>query len=361
MFNILVDFKLTKKIKIDKLGLTFRNLTTKEKKMILDQIDNIYTKNKKLINDCIKKYSSEDELKLSIDLLKYDDKVRQIVMFCFLGIKSGFSFNTPKIINQVLDKIIIIDIKKDVFLEYIDEENTIKVISNILSLYDIYSTDIKFNKKVRLDYSYILTDNILNPKEKDYDLNIVTNVLMSYENKAMKKMTELSENYLLQLKNFFSKLTKEEIRRFLNVIDLFYSEHIMLQNKIINNITVAESILIKDNEDIKSNYILKAGLILKHYTNGSESLNKFIKDYLSYCYDIRSVIVHGNDEKILSIYNTVTQKNKHIKDLAKDNSDTYINKKLKALQLANLMSVIVNRAIIKYWIENPSIVNYLKN
>ena len=57
----------------------------------------------------------------------------------------------------------------------------------------------------------------------------------------------------------------------------------------------------------------------------------------------------------------MTQKNKHIKDLAKDNSDTYINKKLKVLQLANLMSVIVNSAIINYWIENSSIVNYLKN
>ncbi len=44
MFNILVDFKLAKKIRIDKLGLTFRNLTLKEKKMILEQIDNIYTK-----------------------------------------------------------------------------------------------------------------------------------------------------------------------------------------------------------------------------------------------------------------------------------------------------------------------------
>lgn len=127
MFNILVDFKLTKKIKIDKLGLTFRNLTTKEKKMVLEQVDNIYTKNKKLINDCIKKYSSEDELKLSIDLLKYDDKVRQIVMFCFLGIKSGFSFNTPKVINQVLDKIIIIDIKKIFFLNILTKKILLKL------------------------------------------------------------------------------------------------------------------------------------------------------------------------------------------------------------------------------------------
>ena len=42
MFNILVDFKLTKKIKIDKLGIVFRRLTNSEKNMILQQINKIF-------------------------------------------------------------------------------------------------------------------------------------------------------------------------------------------------------------------------------------------------------------------------------------------------------------------------------
>ena len=44
MFNILVDFKLSKKIKIEKLGLVFRPLTNKEKEMLLEQVNLIYTK-----------------------------------------------------------------------------------------------------------------------------------------------------------------------------------------------------------------------------------------------------------------------------------------------------------------------------
>ena len=99
---------------------------------------------------------------------------------------------------------------------------------------------------------------------------------------------------------------------------------------------------------------------MKHYSRGGESINKFIRNFLNYCYDIRSAIVHGNEEKILEIYNTAIQKDKHIKELAKDSLDTYINKKTKALSLTYSMSMIVNRAIIKYWIENPSIISYLR-
>ena len=205
MFNILTNFKLYKKISIDKLGIIFRPLGAKEKQLILNQIDNVYTKNKRIINEVDKKYTKEDELKLSVELLKYDDLTHQLIMFCFLSKKSGFKFNTPKKINDVLDKIVIIETKNDVLCEFVEEKNIIKFISNILSLYDIYSSNINFNSKVRLDYSYILHDNILNPKEKDYNLNLIMTVLMSYENKMM-KTTELSEEYLVCLKKFFSKL-----------------------------------------------------------------------------------------------------------------------------------------------------------
>ena len=186
MFNILTSFKLSKRISIDKLGMTFRTLNKREKELILKQIDDIYTKNKKIINNVVKKYEKEDELKLSIELLKYDDLTRQSILFCFMGRKSGFTFNSTNKINKILDNIIIIDIKHDKLSEYIEEKNFIKFISNILSLYDIYSSDINFNNKVRLDYSYILNDNIINPKEKDYNLNLIMSIIMSYDNKMMK-------------------------------------------------------------------------------------------------------------------------------------------------------------------------------
>ena len=360
MFNILTDFSLSKRIDIDKLGIIFRPLTNKEKTIILKMIDNIYMKNKRVINKLCKNYDKEDELKISMLLSKeYDDITRESIMFCFMSYKSGFKFNTLNKINKLLDNMIIIDVNNDVISEFISKENIVKFISNFLSFYDVYSSDINFNKKVRSDYSYILNDNILNPKEKDYNLNLIMTLLMSYDNKMMKK-TELSEKYLLDIKSFFSKLNKNEIRRFLNAIDLFYTNNIMIHNRLVNNITLAESILIKEGEDIKANYILKAGIILKHYSGGAETINCFIKDILNYCYDLRSAIVHGSEEKILVNLNSAIQKNKHLKDLLEDKNASYNNKKLKAIGLASDMSMLVNRAILRYWIENPSMLSYLK-
>lgn len=363
MFNILVDFKLTKKIKIDKLGIVFRRLTNSEKNMILQQINKIYFKNKKIINYAIKNYESKDEMKLSIDLLKYDDVTRKIVMFCFLGSKSGFTFNTPKKIESILDQLIIIDYDKKILLDFVEEKNIIKLISNLLSLYDIYSEDIKFNTKVRFDYSYILSDNILNPSEKDYDINLIMNIIATYkENKKMKKMVEISEEYLTKLQKFISKLKKDEIRRFLNTVDLLYTEHTMIQNSIISKVTIIESILINEDEDIKSNYILKAGLIFKYYAKSrSESSNKFIRDFLNYSYDIRSSIIHGNEEKIPAIFNKVMQKNKDIKQLVHGNIENYNDKKIQAFYLANMISFLTVRAVIKCWIDHPSMISFMKN
>ena len=363
MFSILVDFNLTKKIKINKLGIVFRRLTTSEKNMILQQINNIYFKNKKLINYAIKNYESKDEMKLSLDLLKYDDVTRKIVMFCFLGFKSGFTFNTPKRIEKILDQLIIIDYDKTVLLEFIEEKNVTKLISNLLSLYDIYSADIKFNEKVRFDYSFILNDNILNPDEKDYDINLIMNIIAKYQqNKLMKKMVEISEEYLLKLQKFISKLNKDEIRRFLNAIDLLYTEHKMIQNSIISKVTIIEGILINEEEEIKSNYILKAGLIFKHYAKSrSETNNKFIKDFLNYSYEIRSAIIHGNEEKILVIFNKVMQKNKYIKQLVHGNIESYNSKKMQAFLLANMILSLTVRAVIKCWIDHPSIISFMKN
>lgn len=363
MFNILVDFKLTKKIKIDKLGITFRKLTDSEKNMILQHINNIYFKNKRLINYAIKNYDKKDEMKLSIDLLKYDDVTRKIVMFCFLGEKSGFILNTPKKIDNILNQLIIIDYDEKVLLEYVETKNVVKLISNLLSLYDIYSKDIRFNEKVRSDYTYILSDNILNPFEKDYDINLIMNIVATYQaNKQMKKMVEISEEYLLKLQKFISKLNKDEIRRFLNAVDLLYTEHAMIQNSIINKVTIIESILINEDEEIKSNYILKAGIIFKYYVKTqSEANNKFIKDFLNYSYDIRSAIIHGNEEKILDMFNKVMQKNKYIKQLVHGNIENYNSKKMQAFHLANMILFLTVRAIIKCWIDYPSTISFMKN
>ena len=101
MFDILTNFELSKKISIDKLGITFRKLSKKEKESILNDIDKYNTKNKQSINMYIKKYNYDEDLKLNIELLKYDNITRETIMLCFLGKKQGFKFNSINQINKI--------------------------------------------------------------------------------------------------------------------------------------------------------------------------------------------------------------------------------------------------------------------
>ena len=362
MYNILTEFELTSPIKIKDLGIVFRKLSNDEKNDILKQIDDIYFKNKRLITEYAKKYKKDEDMNLMIDLQKYDETTRKIVTFCFIGLKSGFKLNTKEKMKQVLNHTIIIESDENILSKFVDKKNQSKFISNLLSLYDIYSKDIQINNKVRWDYSYILSDNILNKNETDHDINLIVNNVFSYKkNNSMKKLIELSEDYLQKLSIFFSQLEVNEIRRFINTVDLLFSQHTMPQNEIINNITIIESILLNENEDIKSNYVLKSGLILKYYVNTDKKIiNKFIKDLLNYSYDVRSAVVHGNEEKILSTYNSILQKNSNIKDMIKMDLKEYNDKKFQALSLANSISFLATRAVIKFWIDNPSVISFIK-
>lgn len=367
MFNIIVNFELKKTIKIKKIGLTFRKLTSNEKNKIKEQIDNVYNKNKEMINQAVENYSQDEDLKLSMNLLSYDETTRGIIIFCFLLIKNGFNINSKQRISRILNKMIIISYDLKIMEEYIDRESINKIISNLLSLYGIYSKDIELNNKVRDDYSYILSNNILNVDEKDYFINLILDLLVFYKSKdGMRKIVELSEEYLLQLKTFIEKLDKDEIRRFFTALDMMYSKPNLLQNSIVNNIMIAESILISDDRDIKRSYVLKAGILLNSYINknyykNTKQTNKFTKNCLEYAYEIRSCIVHGNQEKILNIANTYCQKNKYINELIKNCKDEkYNTRKAKALAVADSISFLAVRAILKCWLEKPYIINYLK-
>lgn len=363
MYTILTDFSLKKKIKIEKIGLNFRNLKISEKNKINNDLDEIYTKHKKLINNLTKKYDKNQDLYVNLLLSQqYEGKIKESILFCWMLKKSGFKFNSKKQVEKILNNIMVIEYDKDVLLEYIEENNITKIISKILTFYDVFSSDIDFNKKVRIDYTYILNEgDILNSKLYDYNLNLLINIL-SHKDNVMTKSVELSEEYLILLKKFIDKLSKDEIRKFLLSIDLLYSKYTMIQNQIINNVMIIEGILINSENSIKQNFTLKTGIILNHYLNTkSNKANSEIKELLDYTYDIRSSIVHGNESNILNLLTNINKKNIFKNKLVDKNTQSYNDRKKIGLAIARDMSLITTRAIMKYWLEYPNKIDYMKN
>ena len=101
-------------------------------------------------------------------------------------------------------------------------------------------------------------------------------------------------------------------------------------------------------------------MILKQYLGSeSSSSNEAIKLLLNFVYEIRSDIIHGNFKKIENDLNKINQKNKKVKELIGEVPE-FISKKDKAFKVAYTISLFVARSIVKYWIDFPYKVQYLK-
>lgn len=99
MFNVLIDFELSKKIVISKLGITFRMMTKKEKVKVLEKVEELYFNNKKIINYFLRKYKST-----SFEFLKeincYDSYLQSVLQICIMFCNDEFIFNSKNEIEK---------------------------------------------------------------------------------------------------------------------------------------------------------------------------------------------------------------------------------------------------------------------
>lgn len=359
MYNILAAFKLKQNISIPKLGLEFRSLTKEEKTKIVMDIDRLYLKNKDSINKFIEENISCSEPEFLLNLFNIEKDLQNFYMLMVHLKKKGYVVNSKKRMLETIDRMIIIECDLNILKDLIDEKKSITFISNILSLYNIYvePTELKF--KARKDYSFILEDNIFDTSDPEYLFNLTLAIMVSFDkvSKIMYKQVELSEDYLNKLAFFISKLDVDEMRRFVMIIDFIFSRADSMQSRILNLSIIIESILIKENQDIRQNFVLKTGIIMKKsLTKGN---NLAIQELLKYSYDIRSCIVHGNEDKAVELLNTLNNKTKYLKDF--DVSSSHKSKKNESFVLAETVLLIHANAVIKYWIDDFSMIRYMKN
>ena len=362
MYTVYFDFNLRKKICFKKMGIIIRNATKKEKKFIIDNIVNIYAKKDELQSFYEKnKDISETSIKYLLEIEKIkSDEVRELIIASFGLLKSGFVFNNIDYIKQIVNKLVIIEVDSSKFLELgIKDEK--KFISNILSLNEIYESPL-LNKNVPMkkDYSFILEDNPLDKTDKYFIHGLMLSFIFNYSKVKYKTIKEVTttNGFLLNLEKFINSLDINGISKFIDIIDLLFCDYTMMQNAIISNITIVESLIIREKEDIEKAFVLKGGLILKKFL--SPSSNNAVSSLLKFTYDIRSDIVHGNYEKILKDLNTINQKTKATKKFVEGTNGT-IDKKAEAYKIAFTISTLISRSVIKYWIENKNDIEYMKN
>ena len=368
MYIIYVDFVLKNKITIKKLGLTFRKLSAKEKKFLTEQTS-LVLKYKRDINKLYSKYEKEssNSNKYLFDIMNFDSPKRDIIMSGYSLLNSGFKFNNKNKIDYIIEHLLIVECDETKICKYIEKNSIKKFVSNLLSLYNIYTDTMNIKNMVtNRDYTFILDDNLLLGNSEFFYNDILMNIVLSYSDEGKKiknhilKHIELNEIYLKVISSFIDNLIEEDIFKFFEILDMLYSQTYTIQNKILNYVTIVESLIINENDNIQKSYVLKGGMILKQYIGSeSSSSNEAIKLLLNFVYEIRSDIIHGNFKKIENDLNKINQKNKKVKELIGEVPE-FISKKDKAFKVAYTISLFVARSIVKYWIDFPYKVQYLK-
>lgn len=361
------DFILKKTVDISKFGIKFRKINSKEKKQILDDLNKYLYNNTNI--KLSKKYDISEPFD-SIETYKFykslDEVNKEICLEYNLLLKSDFKFLTIKELQERLDHLIIIECNETILSEFIDKENITKFISNLLRLYGIYNSPLEFNTKVKPDYTFILESDFINRKRENYYSDLLLNFASSYKSKNNKtnslKYVNINEEFLTNLKKLIDIFDKKDIRTFISSIDLMYLKTSTLENKIINYTSTIERLLISSNDNITSNFVLKAGLILKKYLkSNNDKSNESIKKLLTFCYDIRSCIVHGSEEKIIDKLDKLLDKDNRIKKICIKENNSYNNKLFNAYNISSMILYLTVCSIIKYWFDYPSELKYIKN
>lgn len=360
------DFILKKSIDIKKMGIKFRRINKKEKKQLFDDLDMYFYNNPNIKKS--KKYNITEQFD-NVEGYNFfkslDEKNKEICLEYNLLLKSGFKFLTINELEKKLDHLIVIECNKTILNEYIDEENISKIISNLLSLYGIYISPLEFKVKVKSDYSFILESDFINRERKNYYSDLLLNFASSYKSKQNKmnslKYVNLSEEFLISLKNLIDTFDKKDIRTFISSIDLMFSKTSTIENKIINYTSTIERLLISSNDNITGNFVLKCGIILKKYLkSNNDKSNESIRKLLIFCYDIRSCIVHGNEEKIIDKLDKLIDKDKSIRKICIKENNSYHNKLFNAYNITLMILYLTLCSIIKYWFDYPSELKFIK-
>ena len=333
--------QLEKNIEIKNLGIKIGKLNKNNVKNLVDEFSYLKSQEQK-INGLLHTYCSLSEMK---DV--YDDRfIEWMSQVMLVLVNSKGKLNLNKDIEKLIDQLLVIEIDETLSNHYSDKE-LMTFVFKIIGLSKIINDDVTYDR-LSLDKSNNLR---LKP-----EMAAICNMLDSKQ--SIYNMDADVTSAIIELGKFIDKLSKDEIERFIEIVDLLYMDHKSFQNTIINNVLSIESLLISDTTNIEKNFILKCGIILKE--ENVEYNNMELSEIIRFVYNVRSDIVHGNTPKINGDYDRLKSKVERVEKLIDKSTITLKNKKEEPYAIASIYSNLILFNIIKYWIKNKEKLDYIK-
>ncbi len=357
LLDIVIDKPLYRNICINELGLKFKKISRKEKKNIINKIDELdffntekMEKNKKLYDY---KFESLEDVQL---LSKMNNEELQIMGSYFFLKENNYKFVSRNDFIKKLNSILRIEFDESILSEYIYKDQYIMFISQLLNLEQLIKNCEKADFIKGINYEYILNKSIFSDVNKeDFIKDIIFYLIVEHQREC-----EVSYSFLKDIKKFATLISKNDLKDFIYSLNILYQKNISNRNELINYTSLIERILNEKEDDNSKSLVLKGGIIFREMLkNKSFSSNERLKKMLNFSYNIRSCVVHGNDKKIIEDYDKFLKYTK-LKIPEPFLENDYKNKIDGAIFVANLILLLLLRVIFKYWIKYPERINYMK-
>lgn len=286
--------KLNNKIDLSKLGIVFRNINNEEQKEILNSNKKLCLKGKD--KELAKKFFLYKTKKIKIEPdernAMYDEIIalgneKEKIIFDFYDGRNedALELFTLENMKKRINNFIIVEINLQEFSKHFDEVFIVGMIKNLIDFSNYIGNGYEeFKSYSGLIYEY--KESIENDSIYWYWI-----VKTDFE-----KNIELNENIL----NKLEKMIKEKDRNFgfnfLVIIDTIFESQVLVENRIVNKVSFLERLLSSKEESKSESFVLKVGILCNRlFDIPNDILSKQLKEI----YNIRSLLVHGNEDKIV--------------------------------------------------------------
>ena len=302
---------LNEEMRFNKIGIKVRKITKEE----VTQINNIL--NRTIYLKKLYKYWDEyNDMhnKSHAECLKILNRLTNLpklesIGYCYISTtKKEKGLIDKKTNTKLLKSLYIVEVDNTI-KDVIDPKHVEVFLNKILNFTCFLSKEIYEITNYTNSVWFLEYDNLF-----DYSVNDITifaniKLLLDINNHSIK----CNFYKLYQLAELLNKKNKDYNFNYMVVIDSFINNGSLIENSIINGVSIIERILIDKDSDKKSNFILKVGSIIMNEERELVDA-QILKKQLGAIYDIRSILLHGNDikniDKYTSIFSTKLDKTK---------------------------------------------------
>lgn len=359
MYYIYTDGITDFEINFSQIGIKIRRLDDNEQNEIVERYNFLYNQ-KNYFNKVTKnldyKYISTLMTKSELD---FSDKLIEAMVYEWKvdGVKPVFH----KEISTIFNHLMVIEIEDEKLKKYIEPVNFNDFVKQLIKFSFVFDDEnISLEAYERSSMIYRRT------KWSETDEIIIRHLYNNfktpggkvfYASKKFDLFCKIMSNFLNKLSDH--KKANERIFRFIEILEMYTYRLAKPQNLLINDVLTMESLVIKeDSSTIAKDFVLKAALLLKS-TDLKYNLEECIY-ILDYLYSVRSDIVHGNTEKLLTDYAKLKEKlptfdckvNKNTSKMRKKNNIIFFSHRLSRVLLVNML---------KLWLMKPEEFDTVRN